>query len=162
MIPYLQNWANNRNRLFIKTTCLQWSPFLGLVLNIVNLNEQRLPVNNSHYFFFFYFLTHDCFNNHLKHLGRETRLGVFIRPVWLWHHFYLVYRWRGLNARPLDREPSSLPTRSQLLGVPKMAVVHRFDFIFKIYNVLQLKSSKLYILKKCWISFFQNTRVSLY
>ena len=37
------------------------------------------------FFFFFYFLIHDWFNNHLKHLGRETRLCVLIRPVWLWH-----------------------------------------------------------------------------
>jgi hypothetical protein len=34
------------------------------------------------FLFFFYFLTHNRFNNHLKHLGR-TRLGVLIRPVWL-------------------------------------------------------------------------------
>jgi len=39
---------------------------------------------------FFNFPTHNWFNNHLKHLGR-TRLGVLIRPVWLWHHFHLVY-----------------------------------------------------------------------
>ena len=32
------------------------------------------------YLLFFYFLTHNWFNNHLKHLGR-TRLGVLIRPV---------------------------------------------------------------------------------
>ena len=53
------------------------------------------------------------FNNHLKRLGR-TRLGVLIRPLWLWHHFHLVYWWRrGSNPR-LFREPYPIPTRPQL------------------------------------------------
>ena len=38
-------------------------------------------------------LTRNSFHNHLKYLGR-TRLGVIIRPVWLWHHFHLVSCWR--------------------------------------------------------------------
>ena len=69
-------------------------------------------VNNNNFYSFF--LTHDWFNNHLKHLGR-TRLGVLIRPVWLWHHFHLVYQWRGLIPQPFNPEQFSLPTRPQLL-----------------------------------------------
>ena len=54
----------------------------------------------------FYFPTHDRFNYHLKHQG-STRLGVLIRPVWLWHHFHLVYPWLDLNPWPSNCEPSS-------------------------------------------------------
>jgi len=36
------------------------------------------------------YITHIWFYNHFKHLGR-TRLGVLIRPVWIWRHFHQVY-----------------------------------------------------------------------
>ena len=81
-----------------------------------DLSSERgkiLALRQSIFIFFFYFPTHDWLNNHLKHQGR-SRLGVLIRPVWLWHHFHLVYWWRGSNPRSFDREPSSLPTRPQL------------------------------------------------
>ena len=45
----------------------------------------------------------------------STRLGIVIRPAWLWQHFHLVYWWRGSNPRPFtDHGPSSLPTKPQL------------------------------------------------
>jgi len=62
-----------------------------------------------------FFLLHNTqlVHNHLKHL-RRTSLGVLIRPVWLWHHFHLVYCWLGSNPWPFGRVPSLLPTRPQL------------------------------------------------
>ena len=85
----------------------------------------------------FHFLTHDWIKNHLKHLERN-RLGVLIRPVWLWHHFYLVYWWQGSNPWPFDREPSLQSTRPQLL------------LIVSVCHFLAKKNWQKKLLIKCW------------
>ena len=76
-----------------------------------NLFKNKIDIKPFFAFFcssFFYFLTHDWFYNHLKHLG-SNKLGVLIRPVWHWHHFHPVYWRRGSNQRPFDT--FLLPTR---------------------------------------------------
>jgi len=69
-------------------------------------------------------------NNYLNHHGR-TRLGGLIRPVWLWHHFHAVFRWRGSNPRPFDLEPSLRPTRPQLWTLTSHSIPH-FNFSVKV------------------------------
>ena len=63
--------------------------------------------------FFYYFLTHNRFNNHLKHLGRETRLGVLIMQTGV--ALTPLPSSIQVTTGPFDREPSLLvPTRPQL------------------------------------------------
>jgi len=107
--------------------------------------------NNNFDSLFFLLPNTRLVNNHLKHLGR-TRLGVLIRPVWLLHHFYLVYRWRrGSNSQPSDREPSLLPTRPQfslpLINLLLIPQIKGFD------KKLTLTSQEI---QEIWIQIYQH------
>jgi len=103
----------------VKQDCSQryglYAPTSSLVTTDIYINNETLNFcitipQISTIIIFFLLPNTWLVNNHLKHLGR-TRLGDLIRPVWLLHHFHLVYWWwRGSNSQPSDREP----TRPQL------------------------------------------------
>ena len=108
---------------------------MSMIRVLLYVWKNEIQIKSFLTFFFFYFLTHDWFNNHLKHLGRETRLGILIRPVWLWHHYHLVYQWQqGSNPQPFDCEPSSLQTRPQLWVRPRTKWDEPNEFKGFIFN----------------------------